>query len=138
MSLYGKSILKENAEDISNMDLTPFIELAAWDDITRADSKSINEFASSEIANVLLEKQVLNKGTLMRLSKEDDEKRRIVLTCYRLAKAANDPDWRKMVMYNQKKKEHRAKIIEKYGSKAEKIAKASQKEYIKRAKKEEA
>jgi hypothetical protein len=72
---------------------------------------------------------------MMRLSKADDEKRRIKLICYQLARDAKDPNWTKMCKYRGLMKEYRAKIMAKYGAKATRIARAAQKEYIKTAKK---
>ena len=78
--LYGHNLLKESAvdEELKGVDLQPYVELFAYDDISRDNAASIKEFCASPVAQVLLEKQVLNKGTMMRLSKADDEKRRIV------------------------------------------------------------
>lgn len=137
--LYGHNLLKESAvdEELKGVDLQPYVELFAYDDLSRDDAASIKEFCAGPVAQVLLEKQVLNKGTMMRLSKADDEKRRIKLAVYQLAKEANDPDWKKMCMHRDKMKEHRAKLIQKYGSKATKIAREGQKEYIKKAKKDQ-
>lgn len=140
MSLYGHSFIKESfqRDELENIDLKPFIELMAYDDISRGTSEQIKEFCNSEIAQVLTEKQVLNKGTMMRLSKADDEKRRIVSVAYYLAKEANDPDYKKMIEYRAKWKEHKRKVLQKYSQKAKRIAIAAQKEYIKKAKKEPA
>ena len=71
----------------------------------------------------------------MRLSKADDEKRRVKLMAYQLAKNANDPQFTKLKMYTAKRKECIAKIMQKYGSKATKMAKIAQKNYIATAKK---
>jgi len=135
--LYGHSFIKESFRDeLEGVDLQPYVELMAYDDIRRGSAEQIQEFCNSEVAQVLMEKQVLNKGTMMRLSKADDEKRRIVTAAYRLAKEANDPDYRKMIEYRAKWKEHKRKVLGKFANKAKKIAVVSQKEYIKRAKKE--
>lgn len=141
MALYGHSVLsgvahEATTDDLKDLDLKPYIELMAYDDISRGDADQIHEFCESAIAQVLQEKQVLNKGTLMRLSKADDEKRRIKLVAYQLAKDAKDPDWDKMQKYRAEWKKYRGKIMRKYGARATKIAKQAQKEYIKNARKE--
>ena len=138
MALYGSKLLKEasiEAEDIQNVDLKPYVELMAYDDIRRCDSEQIHEFCASEAASVLLEKQVLNKPTLMRLSKSDDLKRRTTICVYNLAKEADDPSWKKMMFHREKFREEKAKLIKKYGNRAKKIAMGSQKEDVKVAKK---
>lgn len=136
MALYGHSLLKEASDlDVAKIDLKPYVELMAYDDISRDSAENIKEFCNSPVAQVLMEKQVLSKPTMMRLSKTDDQKRRVMLTVYRLAKESNDPDYKKMIMYRDKWKEHKAKLIQKYGKKAEKIAREAQLQYIKDAKK---
>ena len=50
--LYGHSMLKETT--IDNVDLAPFVEMIAYDDISRMDTESIQEFVHSELANVML------------------------------------------------------------------------------------
>ena len=72
----------------------------------------------------------------MRLSKADDQKRRIKLIVYQMAAEKNDPDWKKMMLHRNKMKEFRAKLIKKYGARASKIAKKARVDYIKRAKKD--
>lgn len=139
-TLYGhKNMLKDaivtEADEIKNVDLQPFVELMAYDDISRLEDTQIKEFCASESAAVLLEKQVLNKPTLMRLSKADDLKRRTTWAVYSLAKEADDPDWKKAVFHRHKFLEYKAKMIKKYGNRAKKIAQAAQKEYVKKARK---
>lgn len=143
--LYGHKIVKESAltvtaeaEELKDVDLKPFVELMAYDDISRGSDEEIKSFCESEVASVLMEKQVLSKPTMMRLSKDDDERRRTKLAVYQLARESGDPHWKKMIAYRQKWKEERAILIKKYGSKASKIAKASQREYVKAARKMQA
>ena len=69
----------------------------------------------------------------MRLGQADDLKRRQKLTAYELAKQAKDPLWTKLVENRKKEKELIKKIMQKYGNKADKVAKIGQKEYIKQA-----
>ena len=138
MSLYGHKVVRESAiknDELAGIDLKPYVEAIAYDDISRCTDDQVKAFVESEMAVVLQEKQVLNKGSMMRLSKADDEKRRIKLVAYQLAKEANDADWKKMVEYRDKWKEYRGKVMKKYGAKAKKIAVAAQKEYIKNARK---
>lgn len=142
MSLYGHrftNILSESAapedEELKGIDLKPFIEAMAYDDISRGTDEQIHEFCNSELAQVLQEKQVLNKPTMMRLDKASDQKRRQKLIVYQLAEQANDPAFKKMVFHRKKMKEYKAILMKKYGKKAEKIAAVSQREYIKAARK---
>ena len=106
------------------------LEMFFVDDLLRQSSAQIHEFCESEEAKILQEKAVLKKPTMMRLSKEDDAKRRIKLMAYQLAKEANDPNWEKLKKYTALRKECIAKIMQKYGHKAEQMAKIAQKNYI--------
>lgn len=129
-NLYGTSQIT-SIEEAANNDA--LLELYLVDDILRGSTDQIQEFCKSEEAQILVEKQVLNKPTLHRLSKQDDLKRRIKLTAYQLAKDANDPNWAKLVKYQGLKKQYANKILQKYGKKAERIAKIAQKNYIKKS-----
>ena len=132
MSLYGTDSLT-SVEELANSNT--ILEMLFTDDILRLNDEQIKEFCTSESAKILEEKAVLKKPTLVRLSKADDEKRRIKLIAYQLAKDANDPEWTKLKTYTAKRKESINKIMKKYGNKAKKIAKLAQKNYINTAKK---
>lgn len=134
MSLYGSGINEVSSiEKIANSD--SLIEAFLVDDIMHGTSDQIHSFLESEECQVLMEKNVLKKPTMMRLSKADDEKRRIKLAVYEMAKAANDPEFAKFKKYTALRKQSIAKMMKKYGSKAEKVAKLGQKNYIKAASK---
>lgn len=132
MGLYGTESIKSIETVAKNPTL---IEAYFTDDLMRMNSEQIKEFCESSEAQILQEKQVLKKSTLVRLSKEDDEKRRIKLTAYQLAKEANDPEWEKLKSFTAKRKSSIEKIMKKYGHKAAKIAKIAQKNYISTASK---
>ena len=98
-------------------------------------SDDIKTFCESEEAKILVEARALSKPMLIRLDKKSDEARRTKLIAYQLAKAAGDPNWVKLVKYQKLRKECIQKIMDKYGTKAAKIAKVAQKNYIKTASK---
>ena len=134
MSLYGSGINEVSSiEKIANSD--SFLEALLVDDILHGTSKQIHSFLESEECRILEAKNLLKKPTMMRLSKADDEKRRIKLAVYEMAKAANDPEFAKFKKYTALRKQSIAKMMKKYGSKAEKVAKLGQKNYIKAASK---
>lgn len=116
-------------EEIANSNY--MLEMMIVDDVLRGDAKSIKEFCESAEAKVLQEKQVLRKPTMMRLSKSDDQVRRTKLAVYALAKAAKDPDYKKLKMYIKGKKAMTAKLMKKYGNKGQRVANLAQKNYIK-------
>lgn len=121
-------------EEIANSNA--MLEMMIVDDIIRGDEKSIKEFCESPVAQVLTERQVLRKPTLMRLNKESDAYRRTKLAVYALAKAAKDPDYKKLKNFIKGKKAMTAKLMKKYGNKAARVAKIAQANYIKVASKE--
>ena len=128
--LYGTSHVTSVEEMAQSNAL---MELYLVDDVLRGTSEEIKEFCESTEAQVLVEKQVLNKSTLHRLSKADDLKRRTKIAAYMLAKANNDPNFTKLVKHQKLKKQYSNAILKKYATKAARIAKLNQKEYIKNA-----
>ena len=132
MSLYGANTLT-SMDEVAKGDRV--LEMFFVDDLLRQSSDQIKQFCESQEAKILQEKAVLKKPTMMRLSKEDDIKRRIKLMAYQLAKEANDPEWVKLKKYTALRKESIAKIMNKYGAKAERMAKIAQKNYIATAQK---
>ena len=133
MSLYGHNQLEP---DIDGIDMDELVESFYVDEISRMSSDQIHEWCEGPEAQALLERSVLKKPTLIRLSKADDEKRRIKLTCYQLARGAKDPNWDKMIKYRAIWKKYRGLIFKKYANKATRIARIGQKKYIKSAMKE--
>jgi hypothetical protein len=131
MSIYGSDVIGSVTE---NVDMTALVEKFLYDDISRGSDEQIKEFCASPEAQALLEKGVFKKPTLMRLGKADDLKRREKLTAFELAKQNNDPLWKKLKDNRKKEKSLIAKIMAKYGNKANKISKIAQKDYIKAAK----
>lgn len=130
MSLYGTTQLASLEEEANSNEV---LEMFLVDDVLKGTSDEIKQFCESEEAKILTEKAVLKKPTLMRLSKADDERRRVKLMAYKLAKEANDPEWKKLKKYTALRKQSIAKIMQKYGRKADKLAKIAQKNYIKKA-----
>ena len=121
-------------EEIGNS--KAMLEMMIVDDVLRGDEKSIKEFCESAEAKVLQERQVLRKPALMRLSKAADKTRRLKLAVYALAAQTKDPDFKKLKMFIKGKKAMTAKLMKKYGNKAQRVADIAQKNYIKLAAKE--
>ena len=130
MSLYGTQALK-GTDDFATSNTV--LESLYVDDLLRLESSQLKKFCESEEAKILVEKQVLKKPTLMRLSKADDEKRRTKLMAYQLAKENNDPLWEKLKKYQKLRRETINAIMKKYGNKAARMSKIAQKSYIKSA-----
>ena len=105
------------------------------DDLSRLPSDVLKEFCESEEAQALVEANVLRKPTLVRLSKKDDETRRIKIAAYEICKEENPNLWKKLADNRVKEKKLINQIMTLYRSRAIKKARAEQKEYIKTAKK---
>lgn len=101
-----------------------FMELAS---LPYEDRKAIVE---SEEAAVLEAKGLIGRKTLIRLNKNDDVNRRTSAAAYQMAKDNNDPLWKKLMFHMSKKNEYKQKILKKYNSKATRIAKKSQKDFM--------
>ena len=87
--------------------------------------------AESEEAAVLEAKGMIGRKTIIRLKKDDDITRRTTTAAYQMAKDSNDPLWRKLLFHMEKKNEFKQKIIKKYSQKASRVAKTSQRDYLK-------
>lgn len=108
-----------------------FLGMLLADDILRGSDDQRKEFCESAAAQVLMEKAVLNKKMLIRLDKKSDAARRTKLAVYAIAKAAKAPEYAKLVKFTKARKACIAKLVKKYGTKAQKVANLSQKNYIK-------
>ncbi|MDD3121924.1 MAG: hypothetical protein PHC62_00245 [Candidatus Izemoplasmatales bacterium] len=83
------------------------------------------------LGEYLVTEAKLKNRTLVRLSKKDDLKRRKKMAAYQLAKEKNDPAWKKFTFHRAKALEYENKMFAKYGGKAERVAKETQKSYLK-------
>ena len=87
--------------------------------------------AESEEAAILEAKGKISRKTIVRLNKKDDLDRRTSAAAYQMAKDNNDPLWGKLVLYMGKKNEFKKKILAKYAPRAARVAKQSQKDFLK-------
>lgn len=85
----------------------------------------------SEGMRVLEEKGIYNRRTIVRLKKDDDLDRREMMAALQLAREGNDQLWSKLALNRVKERELLGKIKAKYGSRAAKVARTQQKDYIK-------
>lgn len=114
-----------------DFDMDSFNETCIYMELASLPEEQRKAIAESEEAVVLEAKGKLNRKTIVRLNRADDMERRTTAAAYQLAKDANDPWWRKLVKALTLKKEAKSHIIKKYGSKGQRIAKQSQKDYLK-------
>ena len=111
------------------------LELYLVDDLLNGSSQDLEKFCESEEYRVLVEKGALDKKVIDRATiRKMDLNRRIKLAAYQMAKDTKSPDWDKLLKYAALKKQYAKKILNKFGKKAERVARISQKQYIKKVK----
>lgn len=119
------------SEDVQLENPDELLEAYIYDELSMLDDTMKEAFINSPECEAMIEAGVINKRTVVRLSKNDDLIRRRKMAAYQLAKEKEDPLWDKLVKNRIKERELIAKIVAKYGMKAEKVAKIGQKQYLK-------
>lgn len=120
-------------EDIidESFDMDAFAETCVFMELMSLPYEDRKAVVESEEAAVMEAKGMIGRKTLIRLNKNDDVTRRTSAAAYQMAKDANDPLWRKLMFHMEKKNEFKDKILKKYNAKAIRVAKQSQKDYLK-------
>lgn len=128
MSIFGgnNNISLEN--DLNRSEL---LESYIYDEISKLSPETIQEFVQSEQAQAMLEKGIIGKKTLVKLSKVDDLERRTGMAALQIAKDKGDYLFDQLAKIRLKEREILDKIFSKYESQAIKAAKIGQKEYLK-------
>lgn len=103
------------------------------EDVMCLPDETREAYLESEEAAILEAKRLINGKTRIRMSKTDDLSRRTTLGAMHMAKRRDDPLFRKFMLHRTKSKLMKKKIVDKYGRKAERGARLSQKNYLKRA-----
>ena len=114
-----------------NFDMDAYTETCLFMDLLSLPDEQRKAIAESEEAAILEHKGLIGRKTFIRLNKQDDLGRRTSAAAYQMAKDANDPLWNKLVFHMGKKNEFKQKILKKYSQKAARVAKKSQKNYLK-------
>lgn len=126
--LYGTSHI-ESMEEMAGSDVV--MELFLIDDVASGSSEQIRQFCESTEGKILLEKKAFAKKVLTKEEQmKKDLNRRIKLIAYRLAKDNSPALFNKMVKHLRLKKQYSNEIMQKYGTKATRLAKMAQKKYI--------
>ena len=112
-------------------DMDAFNETCVFMELASLPEKDRIAVAESEEAAILEAKGKISRKTIIRLNKKDDMERRTSAAAYQLAKDSNDPLWTKLVKALNMKKMYKEKILKKYGVKAQRVAKQSQRDYLK-------
>ena len=135
MSLFNAETLEGISESFEDQALDLVVESFIVDEISKMDEEDVKAWCESEECLALQESNVLRKSTAMRLSRQDDFKRREKIAAYTLARQANDPLYAKMLKQRSLFKQTSNKILAKYGTKATRLAKKGQAAYMKDYKK---
>ena len=120
------SIIAEEFRDPSMLE-----EVMIADEVSRLPEEKIKEFCQEGgVGEQLVQEGKLRKKTLVRLSKQEDLTRRTKMGALLLAKEKKDPLYAKLVKNRQQKKDLVSKIMKKYGTKGQRVAKQAQSEYL--------
>ena len=125
-SMYDDHIIDESLKNPNEL-----TEAFILDELAHLSDEKKEEFINSEEAKAMIEAGLISKKTLVRLSKTDDLNRRSTMAAFQMAKENDDPLWNMLVKNRIKERELKQKIVQKYSSKAARIAKTGQKEFLK-------
>lgn len=134
MGIFFEGIAGSGAETLNETLKRPNELLEAYiiDELSFLPESAIQEFVEEGgVADQLIQEGKLrSKNTLVKMAKKDDLERRNVMACLQMAKEDNCLEWKKLVKAQQMKNKYKARIIKKYNSKAARVAKAAQQEYL--------
>ena len=117
-----------------------FLEQCIVDEVSHLTDEQIQEFCNSPEAEQMVQEGTMRKKTLVRLSKKDDMSRRRTMAAFSIAREKKDPlfnklalnrVWTKLVKNRVQERKLIGEIVKKYGTKADRVAKIGQKEYLK-------
>lgn len=112
-------------------DMDSFNEACVYMEWAKLPDEERKAIVESEEAAILEAKGKISRKTIVRLNRADDMERRTTAAAYQMAKDKNDPLWTKLVKALDMKKKYKSAIVKKYGTKAQRVAKQSQKDYLK-------
>lgn len=133
MAIYDNVLQEAGIGDLQ-CNMEELMESFTFDYVSRLPEQQIKEFVESDYAQTMLEAGKFKKNTLVRLSKTDDLSRRITMAAMQLAKDNNDPLFDKLALNRVKERQLLDAINQKYESKATRVAKVGQMEWVKTSK----
>ncbi|MDY2606390.1 MAG: hypothetical protein SOV90_00455 [Lachnospiraceae bacterium] len=133
----SSSILSENATNaieeegyMTEYEQDLLNEQFLIEECSRMSESELQEFLESDLCEQLLTEGKMRKNTIVLLSGRADLDRRTKMAALQMAKNNNDPLWAKIKTLRVKERELLSKVMGKYGHKAHKTAKSSQKDWI--------
>lgn len=131
MGIYSQSTGVSPELEAIDVNMGELMEAYFYDDFANcSDEEKKALFESAEIA-LLEKKNITNHKTMVRLNKNDDISRRTTMAALQLAKDNNDPLWNALKINRIKERKLLGSIEKKYNSRALKVARIGQKEYLK-------
>ena len=134
----GMGFTESSLDDAGTMDfqLSESAENAIFEQLLVEECSHFNDeqlkaFIESDLCEALITEGKMRKNTIVMLSKRDDQSRRNKIIAMNMAKEAKDPLWEKLKKNRIIERQLLGKIMQKYGRKAQKTAKAQQKDWIK-------
>lgn len=107
------------------------LEAYIYDELCSMTDEDKRAFVNSPEASAMVEAGLIQKKTLVRLTRSDDLSRRLTMACFQMAKENKDPLWDQLVKNRIKERNLIGQIKKKYASRATKTAKMGQKQYLK-------
>lgn len=130
MSFFGNQYGSTEAVEIK--DVEGYQEACMIMELMSLSDEEFTAVTESASFQVLEEKGLIGRRTIVKLRADDDLTRRETMAAFQLAKEADDPLWSKLAMNRVKERDLIGQIQRKYGSRATRVAKQTQKEYIKK------
>ena len=115
---------------INDVDDAALEEQFLIEECSRMSESELKQFLESDLCEELVTEGKMRKNTIVLLSGRADMDRRTKMAALQLAKDNNDPLWGEIKKLRTKERSKIAKIMQKYGHKAQKKAKSSQKDWI--------
>ena len=131
MGFFGTGTVTSINEELK--DPSALREQFVLDELSMLTDDQKQAFTESEECKAMLEKGIISRRTLVRLSKTDDLSRRMKMAAFQLAQEHKDPLWAQLVKNRVKERMLIKKIAQKYSSKSTMVAKQGQREYLKAA-----
>lgn len=131
MGIFDNTTIKAESIDVTDEFMDKFCENVLIYEASCLNDDQKTALMESDEFLALEQKGIIGRKTRVSLSKQDDMSRRTGMASIQLAKENNDMLYTQLVKNRIKEKSILSKIDKKYASKAMRIAKASQKSYLK-------
>lgn len=131
-SIFNESVEQEETlQDLLGDDTAVAETCFIVDEVAHLPEELRKEFCKEGgVGEALVQEGKISRKTIVRLNKADDLHRRAQIGAMLAAKTHNDPMYAKYMKHKAICRELKEKILTKYASKGQKIAKKSQKEFL--------